>query len=230
MKRADAARVGGRHGRAGAADRGVLPRGQGRPHRPLFAHMDPGHPNMWRCGCGGVRRPRALHRRAWRIRGTCRRTTLAQASPSRSAGGGWPAHDAADEVGSPDDPSSAPPSSATSMGTRPRRQNSQPGAEPPPQAPVPHWGWGVAPPYSGTRLVRLTRLRPCRSSRRLPAAHPSRNSAKRLGDTHRRAGDVRVGHDTSHIRPHSDQRDGRPIHTPMPHMRSLPVASSMTGM
>ena len=25
--------------------------------------------------------------------------------------------------------------------------NSQPGAEPPPEAPVPRWGWGEAPPY-----------------------------------------------------------------------------------
>ena len=27
--------------------------------------------------------------------------------------------------------------------------NSQPGAEPPPAAPVPRWGWGEAPPYTG---------------------------------------------------------------------------------
>jgi hemoglobin len=27
--------------------------------------------------------------------------------------------------------------------------NSQPGADPPRQAPVPRWGWGVAPPYLG---------------------------------------------------------------------------------
>ena len=27
--------------------------------------------------------------------------------------------------------------------------NSQPGAEPPPEAPVPRWGWGEAPPYPG---------------------------------------------------------------------------------
>jgi len=25
--------------------------------------------------------------------------------------------------------------------------NSQPGATPPPEAPVPRWGWGEAPPY-----------------------------------------------------------------------------------
>jgi len=28
-------------------------------------------------------------------------------------------------------------------------ENSQPGAEPPPHAPSPRWGWGVAPPYRG---------------------------------------------------------------------------------
>ena len=32
-------------------------------------------------------------------------------------------------------------------GTRIALANSQPGATPPPKAPVPHWGWGEAPPY-----------------------------------------------------------------------------------
>jgi hemoglobin len=32
-------------------------------------------------------------------------------------------------------------------GTRIALGNSQPGATPPPKAPVPRWGWGVAPPY-----------------------------------------------------------------------------------
>ena len=32
-------------------------------------------------------------------------------------------------------------------GTRLAMHNSQPGAEVAQQAPVPHWGWGVAPPY-----------------------------------------------------------------------------------
>ena len=34
-------------------------------------------------------------------------------------------------------------------GTRLAMQNSKPGAEVVPEAPVPHWGWGVAPPYLG---------------------------------------------------------------------------------
>ena len=32
-------------------------------------------------------------------------------------------------------------------GTRLAVENSQPGATPVPHAPVPRWGWGVAPPY-----------------------------------------------------------------------------------
>jgi len=34
-------------------------------------------------------------------------------------------------------------------GTRLARENSQPGADPVRDAPVPRWGWGVAPPYLG---------------------------------------------------------------------------------
>ena len=34
-------------------------------------------------------------------------------------------------------------------GTRLALANSRPDAEPFTQAPVPHWGWGVAPPYRG---------------------------------------------------------------------------------
>jgi hemoglobin len=38
---------------------------------------------------------------------------------------------------------------ATSWGTRLALANSQPAATPPPKAPVPRWGWGEAPPYTG---------------------------------------------------------------------------------
>ena len=34
-------------------------------------------------------------------------------------------------------------------GTRIALANSRPGADPPGEAPVPRWGWGVAPPYTG---------------------------------------------------------------------------------
>ncbi|WP_329118036.1 group II truncated hemoglobin [Streptomyces sp. NBC_01465] len=58
--------------------------------------------------------------------------------------------DAADEVGLPDDPEFRSAFAAyIEWGTRIALTNSQPGATPPPRAPVPHWGWGVAPPYQG---------------------------------------------------------------------------------
>jgi len=34
-------------------------------------------------------------------------------------------------------------------GTRLALANSQPGVAPPTKAPVPRWGWGEAPPYTG---------------------------------------------------------------------------------
>jgi hemoglobin len=56
--------------------------------------------------------------------------------------------DAADEAGWPDDPEFRSAFVAyIEWGTRLAEQNSQPGAHPPQQAPVPRWGWGEAPPY-----------------------------------------------------------------------------------
>jgi len=58
--------------------------------------------------------------------------------------------DAADEVGLPGDPEFRSAFTAyIEWGTRLAVQNSQPGADPVQQAPVPRWGWGVAPPYPG---------------------------------------------------------------------------------
>lgn len=58
--------------------------------------------------------------------------------------------DAADEVGLPADPEfRAAFMGYIEWGTRLAVANSQPGAQPVPVAPVPHWGWGVAPPYLG---------------------------------------------------------------------------------
>ncbi len=55
---------------------------------------------------------------------------------------------AADEAGLPDDPEARSALMAyAEWGTRIAVENSAPGATPPPQAPVPRWGWGVAPPY-----------------------------------------------------------------------------------
>lgn len=58
--------------------------------------------------------------------------------------------DAADEVGLPGDPEfRAAFASYLEWGTRLATSNSQPDADPIRSAPVPRWGWGVAPPYQG---------------------------------------------------------------------------------
>jgi hemoglobin len=57
---------------------------------------------------------------------------------------------AADDVGLPADPEFRSAFLAyVEWGTRIALANSQPGAKPPPEAPVPRWGWGEAPPYTG---------------------------------------------------------------------------------
>jgi hemoglobin len=56
---------------------------------------------------------------------------------------------AADDAGLPDDPEfRAAFVGYVEWGTRLALGNSQPGAEPFEHAPVPRWGWGVAPPFS----------------------------------------------------------------------------------
>jgi len=58
--------------------------------------------------------------------------------------------DAADEVGLPSDPEfRAAFAGYVEWGSRLALHNSQPGARVVRSAPVPHWGWGVAPPYQG---------------------------------------------------------------------------------
>lgn len=55
---------------------------------------------------------------------------------------------AADDAGLPADPEfRAAFVGYVEWGTRLAFHNSQPGADVVEQAPVPHWGWGVAPPY-----------------------------------------------------------------------------------
>jgi hemoglobin len=55
---------------------------------------------------------------------------------------------AADDAGLPDDPEfRAAFVGYVEWGTRLALENSQPDAEPVERAPVPRWGWGVAPPY-----------------------------------------------------------------------------------
>ncbi len=55
---------------------------------------------------------------------------------------------AADDADLPDDPEfRAALAGYQEWGTRLAMHNSQPGAGVAQQAPVPRWGWGVAPPY-----------------------------------------------------------------------------------
>jgi hemoglobin len=55
---------------------------------------------------------------------------------------------AADDAELPDDPEFRSALMAyAEWGSRLALQNSQPGAEPPHKAPVPRWGWGMAPPF-----------------------------------------------------------------------------------
>ena len=57
---------------------------------------------------------------------------------------------AADDAGLPNDPEfRAALVGYLEWGTRLAMHNSQPGAEVAKRAPVPRWGWGVAPPYQG---------------------------------------------------------------------------------
>jgi hemoglobin len=57
---------------------------------------------------------------------------------------------AGDDAGLPADPEfRAAIMGYAEWGTRLAVHNSQPGAETAPHAPVPRWGWGVAPPYEG---------------------------------------------------------------------------------
>ena len=56
----------------------------------------------------------------------------------------------ADDAGLPDDPEfRAAFMGYVEWGTRLAMSNSRPGADVVPSAPVPRWGWGVAPPYEG---------------------------------------------------------------------------------
>lgn len=56
----------------------------------------------------------------------------------------------ADDAGLPGDPEFRSALIAyAEWGTRLAFENSQPGAAPAPHAPVPRWGWGEAPPFSG---------------------------------------------------------------------------------
>ncbi|GAA3682313.1 group II truncated hemoglobin [Nonomuraea antimicrobica] len=116
---------------------------------PLFANMDPGHAKhvaMWLSEVFGGPDRYTKERGGYPV---MLRHHLGKAitEPQRRR---WVnlLMDAADEVGLPDDPEfRAAFAGYIEWGTRLAKDNSQPGATPPTQAPAPHWGWGVAPPY-----------------------------------------------------------------------------------
>ncbi|SEG24481.1 Truncated hemoglobin YjbI [Thermomonospora echinospora] len=116
---------------------------------PLFAHMDPGHPKyvaMWLSEVFGGP-DRYTRERGGYHHMLIQHLGKAITEPQRRR---WVSllMDAADEVGLPSDPEfRAAFTGYIEWGTRLALANSQPNASPPMQAPVPHWGWGVAPPY-----------------------------------------------------------------------------------
>ncbi|MEV4252478.1 antibiotic biosynthesis monooxygenase [Spirillospora sp. NPDC049652] len=116
---------------------------------PLFAHMDKDHPRyvaMWLAEVFGGPDRYSTERGGYHhmVR---QHLGKAISEPQRRR---WVSllMDAADEVGLPDDPEfRAAFASYIEWGTRIAHTNSQKGATPPLEAPMPHWGWGVAPPY-----------------------------------------------------------------------------------
>lgn len=116
---------------------------------PLFAHMDPGHPEYVAMWLGEVfgGPDRYTKERGGYPYMLSQHLGKAITEPQRRR---WVnlLMDAADEVGLPDDPEfRAAFAGYVEWGTRLALHNSQPGAEPVSDAPVPRWGWGVAPPY-----------------------------------------------------------------------------------
>ncbi|NUS09480.1 MAG: antibiotic biosynthesis monooxygenase [Nonomuraea sp.] len=118
---------------------------------PLFEHMSPDHPKWVATWLAEVfRGPERYSRERGGYHHMIRQhlgKAITEAQRRR-----WVSllMDAADEVGLPDDPEfRAAFASYIEWGTRLALSNSQPGATPPLEAPMPHWGWGVAPPYQG---------------------------------------------------------------------------------
>lgn len=116
---------------------------------PLFAHMGPDHPHhvaMWLAEVFGGPADYTGKRGGYPHM-VERHLGKAITEPQRRR---WVnlIQDAADEVGLPTDPEfRAAFLGYLEWGTRLAVHNSQPGADVVRKAPVPHWGWGVAPPY-----------------------------------------------------------------------------------
>jgi hemoglobin len=116
---------------------------------PLFADMDHDHPQyvaMWLGEVfGGPSRYSTERGGYHHMLGQHRGKAITEAQRRR-----WVSLllDAAEEVELPADPEfRAALVSYIEWGTRLALANSQPAAKPVEQAPMPHWGWGVAPPY-----------------------------------------------------------------------------------
>jgi len=117
---------------------------------PLFAGMDPGHPRyvaMWLAEVFGGPSHYTDERGGYHHM-LGHHLGKAITEPQRRR---WVSLllDSADEVGLPSDPEfRAAFIGYIEWGTRLALINSQPDASPMLQAPVPRWGWGVAPPYT----------------------------------------------------------------------------------
>ncbi|PRY02206.1 group II truncated hemoglobin [Allonocardiopsis opalescens] len=118
---------------------------------PVFRHMDAHHPHyvaLWLAEVfGGPARYTEERGGYPHMLGQHRGRAITEPQRRR-----WIAllTDAADEVGLPGDPEfRAAFTGYIEWGTRLALANSQPGAAPFEDAPVPRWGWGVAPPWQG---------------------------------------------------------------------------------
>ncbi len=118
---------------------------------PVFRHMDPGHPKhvaAWLAEVfGGPKRYTEERGGYPHMMAKHRNRALTEQQRRR-----WVnlICDAADDAELPADPEFRSAFLAyVEWGTRIAIANSQPGATPPPKAPVPRWGWGEAPPYTG---------------------------------------------------------------------------------
>jgi hemoglobin len=118
---------------------------------PLFANMAPDHPHhvaTWLAEVFGGPGEYTAHHGGYSHM-LSRHLGLEITEEQRSR---WAQliSEAADEAALPDDPEFRSAFVAyIEWGTRIALANSQPGAEPPGEAPVPRWGWGEAPPYDG---------------------------------------------------------------------------------
>jgi hemoglobin len=118
---------------------------------PVFRHMDRDHPKhvaAWLAEVfGGPKRYTEEHGGYPHMLSKHRSRNLTEQQRRR-----WVnlICDAADEAGLPSDPEFRSAFVAyIEWGTRLAVANSQSDANPPPKAPVPRWGWGEAPPYTG---------------------------------------------------------------------------------